>query len=143
MTLRSLLLISLVPALSGCTKDRLTNKACQIDRDCGSPEGDFRCEAQTGVCYFSRETRFPVALKLLQTRGHQIRVESPQAQECFLSNAEIESPDVRRRCVFLQRPRSIRLSDPQVKPLAVRSKKTSSHKGGGVSYAGKHRPPAI
>lgn len=37
--------------LLGCPKDRLTDKGCKEDKDCGSPTSAYRCETRTGACY--------------------------------------------------------------------------------------------
>jgi hypothetical protein len=38
-------------ALVACQRDRLSNKGCQADPDCGSPASAFRCEPTTGACF--------------------------------------------------------------------------------------------
>ncbi len=50
MTLRALLPLLALAALSACAKDRVKGQGCATDADCGSPASAFRCETQTGQC---------------------------------------------------------------------------------------------
>ncbi len=59
--MRLALLILTALALSGCPRDRLAQKDCQQDSDCGSPASAYRCETQTGVCYCRTDQACPGA----------------------------------------------------------------------------------
>ncbi len=48
-------------ALAGCRDPKLGSKACQEDRECGTPASAYRCEAQTGVCYCRTDQACPGA----------------------------------------------------------------------------------
>ncbi len=56
---RLLRTLPLLLALSGCPRDRLAQKGCQQDSDCGSPASAYRCEPQTGVCYCRTDQACP------------------------------------------------------------------------------------
>ena len=54
-----LLVVAIV--VSGCPRDRLAQKECREDSDCGSPASAYRCETQTGVCYCRTDQACPGA----------------------------------------------------------------------------------
>ena len=47
--------------LASCRNGKLGSKGCQIDSDCGSPEANYRCEAETGVCFCRTDEACPAS----------------------------------------------------------------------------------
>ncbi len=57
----ALVLGALVISLTSCKRERLAGKACAVDAECGEPAANYRCEAETGVCYCRTDDACPAS----------------------------------------------------------------------------------
>ncbi len=82
MTRRSALSL-LALLLAACPRDRLRDKGCREDVDCGSPASAYRCEQETGVCYCRTDEACPPA-QLCNAAGFcQDRAGCEKSEDCL------------------------------------------------------------
>lgn len=85
MTRRSALSL-LALLLAACPRDRLRDKGCREDVDCGSPASAYRCEQETGVCYCRTDEACPPA-QLCNAAGFcQDRAGCEKNEDCLDSS---------------------------------------------------------